>query len=213
MIDIKSIKVYYLNPDSFSQRRTQMETSLSRLGFQFERIPSNSSHELRPVRICEGFIKLAETAIECGEFPFLILEDDSTLIDQLPASVNIPSEAKLIYWGASTWECGGVKKPLALTEYDESYYRLHHSLGCHAILVPNRESADHFININRLSINKLEYSDIWLAVDSEEEMYLTPKDGPYFYQDDAHTKPITCFKWSDLIERGLVKLLSGPSSR
>lgn len=204
MIKVKDIPVFYLNPDFFDQRRKMMDEFLTNLGLDFERVPSNSSHELRQTRICEGFIKVAERGIEKGVYPFLILEDDATLIKDLPESISIPEEAKLIYWGISLWECGGAKPPLAISDYNDEYYRLHHSLGCHAILVPNKEGADHFIKINKESIEKLDYSDIWFAVDSGKELYLTPKDGPYIYQNDAHTQPITKFLWKDIKEKYLL---------
>ena len=196
-VNVKDIPVYYLNPDSFQQRRERMDKFLQQLGFSFERIPSNSKHELRQVRINEGFIKLSETAIERGVYPFLILEDDATLIKQLPEKINIPDGIKFIYWGASLWECGGIKPNLKISEYNQDYYRLHHSLGCHAILVTSKEAAEHFIKINKKAITKSNYSDIYFAVDSSTEIYLTPKDGPYIYQNDAHTEPITNFLWEN----------------
>lgn len=203
MIKVKDIPVFYLNPDFFDNRKKMMDEFLTNLDLDFERVPSNSNHVLRQTRICEGFVKLAERGIEKGVYPFLILEDDATLIKDLPESISIPEEAKLIYWGISLWECGGAKPPLAISDYNDEYYRLYHSLGCHAILVPNKEGADHFIKINKESIEKLDYSDIWFAVDSGKELYLTPKDGPYIYQNDAHTKPITKFLWKDIKEKYL----------
>jgi hypothetical protein len=204
MIKVKDIPVFYLNPDFFDQRRKMMDEFLTNLGLDFERVPSNSSHALRQTRICEGFVKVAKRGIEKGVYPFLILEDDARLIKDLPETITVPQEAKLIYWGVSLWECGGVKPPLKISDYNDEYYRLHHSLGCHAILIPNKEGADHFIKINKESIEKLDYSDVWFAVDSGKELYLTPKDGPYIYQNDAHTEPITKFLWKDIKEKYLL---------
>jgi hypothetical protein len=204
MIRVKDIPVFYLNPDFFDHRKRMMDEFLTVLGLDFERVPSNSGHELRQTRICEGFIKVAERGIEKGIYPFLILEDDARLVKNLPETITVPQEAKLIYWGISLWECNGVKPPLAISDYNDEYYRLHHSLGCHAILIPNKEGADHFIKINKESIERLDYSDIWFAVESSKELYLTPKDGPYIYQNDAHTEPITKFLWEDLKQKYLL---------
>jgi hypothetical protein len=200
---VKDIFVYYLNPDFFQDRRKKMDEFLEKLGFSFERIPSNSKNELRQVRINEGFIKLCETAIEKGKYPFLILEDDANLIKELPEEIVIPEGIKFVYWGVSLWECGGIKPKLKISEYDDNYYRLYHSLGCHAILVPNKESAEHFIKVNQKAIDKKNYSDIYFAVDSSSEIYLTPKDGPYIYQNDAHTEPITKFIWENIKQKYL----------
>jgi hypothetical protein len=198
MIRTKDIPIYYINPDFFDHRRKMMDSFLDEAGLVFERVASNSSHELRQTRICEGLIKAAKRGIENAVYPFLILEDDARLTKALPERINIPEDARLIYWGVSLWECGGVKAPLKIREYDSDYYRLYNSLSCHAILIPNQEGANHFIKINSEAIKKLDYSDIWLAVESQKETYLTPKDGPYFYQNDSHTQPITNFSWDNI---------------
>ena len=199
MIKTKSIPVYYLNPDSFRNRRERMDKFISDLGFEyFERSPSNSTNQTKQIRVNEGFVKLAETAITRDKYPFLILEDDANLIIDIPENISIPPEALFIYWGASLWECGGVKPPLRIENYNDNYYRLYHSLACHAIIVPNKNSAEYFIKINNIASKKLDQSDIWFAVDSKDKIYLTPKNGPYIYQDDAHTKPITNFLWENL---------------
>lgn len=194
---VKDLQVYYLNPDSFKERRKSLEEYLDSIGLKFERIPSNSTANLRQVRIDEGFIKLAERAIENNVYPFLVLEDDARLITPLPEDITIPEDCMFIYWGISTWECGGLKSKLYITNYNDEYYRMYHSLGCHAIIVPNKNSAEHFIAINQKAIEKKDFSDIYFAVDSGKEVYLTPKDGPYFYQHDGHTMPITKFLWKD----------------
>lgn len=196
-VNVKNIPIYYLNPDIFPYRKVAMEKFLTELGMYYERIPSNSTAELRHIRINEGFIKLAERAIERNVYPFLSIEDDASLVKPLPETITIPDDAKLIYWGISLWECGGIKPPLRISEYSNEYYRMYHSLGCHAILIPNRESAQHFIDIQKKAIEMNDYSDIYFALDSGKEVYITPKDGPYIYQNDAHTEPITKFLWKD----------------
>jgi hypothetical protein len=190
--------VYYLNNSSFVDRQRMMDEFLTNLGFNFERIESNSQHNLRQTRINEGFIKLVHRAIENNIYPFLILEDDARLIKDLPAIISIPEEIKLIYWGCSLYECGGAKPKLAISEYNDNYYRLHNSLACHAIVIPHRIGAEYFIKINQEAIEQSQYSDVLFAVNSKNEIYLTPKDGPYVYQNDAHTEPITKFLWEDI---------------
>ena len=200
----KNIPIYYLNHSSFVDRKRMMDEFLTNLGFNFERIESNSQHSLRETRISEGFIKLAQRAIKNNIYPFLILEDDARLIKNLPTTISIPEEIKLIYWGCSLYECGGVKQKLAISEYDDNYYRLYNSLACHAIIVPHKIGAEYFIKINQKAIEQSQHSDILFAVDSKNEVYLTPKDGPYVYQNDAHTEPITKFLWEDVKSEYLV---------
>jgi hypothetical protein len=198
VVNFKDIPVYYINPDFFEDRRKKMDQYLNTLGLEYERIPSNSTQHLRENRINEGQIELLHRAIEKDKYPFLILEDDVRLIGDLPETIEIPKGIKLIYLGASTWECGGAKPKLKIVDYNKEYYRLYHSLGTHAILVPSKESAEYFIDIAKKAIRENMYSDISLAIDSAKQVFLTPKNGPYFYQNDAHTAPITKFLWKDL---------------
>jgi len=198
LVKVKDVPVYYLNHTSFVDRKRMMDEFLTDLGFNFERIESDSRHHLRQTRINEGFIKLTQRAIQNNVYPFLVLEDDARLIKDLPETISVPQEIKLIYWGCSLYECGGAKPKLAISEYDDNYYRLHNSLACHAIIIPHKISADYFIKINQMAIEQSQYSDILFAIDSKNELHLTPKDGPYIYQNDAHTKPITKFLWEDV---------------
>ena len=75
MIKVKNIPVYYLNPDSFQDRRKMMDEFLTNLDLNFERVPSNSTNPIRQIRISEGFIKAVNLGIKKNKYPFLILED------------------------------------------------------------------------------------------------------------------------------------------
>lgn len=202
-INFKDIPVYYLNPDFFKDRRKQMDIYLENLGFQYERIESISRDDTRHVRISEGFIDLTMTAMRKNIYPFLILEDDARFIDSPPEQITIPQEASIIYLGGSLYECGGLKGLVKIEEYDDNYYRLYNSLGCHAILIVNKIGADFFIKKQKEAINKKDHGDIYLAVASNDHLILTPKDGPYLYQNDAHTEPITKFLWKDNLDKYL----------
>lgn len=206
MLEIKDIPVYYLNPDFFPDRKNRMEKYLATLPFtNYQRVASNSGQQLRQNRINEGFIALCNKALEDGCKYFLILEDDATVVTGFPTSISLPEQAKLIYWGASLYETGGDKPLVKIQKYNEEYYRLIGSLSCHAILIPSVDSAHYFINVQKKAIAKNEYSDMVLAKDSVKEIFLTPKEGPYIYQNDAHTAPITNFLWKDKITTHLKK--------
>jgi hypothetical protein len=201
VIKTKDIPVYYLNPDFFEERRKKMDIYLNEIGLKYERVPSNSKAELRQVRINEGLIKVVNTAILNNSFPFLILEDDARLTKDLPEEMIIPEESSIIYIGCSLYECGGKKGNVKIKDYDDNYYRLYNSLGTHAIIITSKAGADFFIKKQVEAIENNDYSDIYLAVSSNEHLILTPKDGPYFYQNDAHTEPITRFLWEDLLNK------------
>ena len=200
-IHTKDIFVYYLNPDSdaFVYRRKPLENILDTLGFKYER-HVDMSHGVRHVKIAGGHRNIVEAAIKRGIFPFLILEDDVRLNTELPSCINIPENANIIYWGASTYG-SGIEGELSIEEYDEDYYRIYRSLGGHALLIPSLKSAEYYLSILEESITKMQHLDIILAVSSNQNIFLTPKDGPYFYQNEPHTKPITKFLWKDIKEK------------
>lgn len=206
-VKTKDIMVYYLNPDSFHERRETMEKRLTELDLNYERSPSNSPSEHRHIRINDGLISLCLEGMHKGIYPFLILEDDALNVNPLPEKFNMPDEARLIYWGASIYNCGGKKKNLYIEDYDKDYYRLYHSLGTHAVLIPNKESGTYFINKNFTANGNNDFSDIYLAMDQENEIVLTPKDGVYFCQADKHTRPVTDFSWKD--KQSLIKKAPG----
>lgn len=199
-INSKNIPIYYLNPDSsdFDYRRQNMEKLLPSLEMSYERFPSNDTSTERIVRVCVGQTNLFNYAIQKNVFPFLFLEDDVELNCKIPQYINIPEESNIIYWGASTYECGAFKENLKIVDYDVDYYKIENSLSTHAFLIPSLKSALYYLTILKKAIDTKSYMDIILAIDSKNQLFLTPKDGPYFYQNDPHTKPITKFLWSDI---------------
>ena len=204
-IEFKNIPIYYINPDKYVERRDRMEDFLPTITCSHERIPSNDDNSLVCVRINKGLNKACKRGIEIDVYPFIILEDDATLIEELPEFINIPKEGMFIYLGASKYECGGLKPSMWLEEHNEEYYRIKHSLGTHARLILNKESALHYIEVNDKASEKNDYSDIYFAIDSGKELYMTPKDGPYFYQNDGHNEYITKFLWENVLDKYLVK--------
>jgi hypothetical protein len=52
------------------------------------------------------------------------------------------------------------------------------------------------------SLQTSEFCDIIITMHSKEYIYLTPKDGLYFYQDNYNT-PVTKFLWKDHLDKYL----------
>lgn len=207
IIKTLDIPVYYLNPDSpiFASKRSNMENLLSSIGFKYFRFPSNYESDTRIVRVCIGQLNLIQFAISKNIFPFLFLEDDVALnVNSLPETIEIPSESNIIYWGASTYRCGSTDS-LKIKYYNQNYYKIENSLSTHAFLIPSVNSAKYFISILQSAIESSSFQDIMLATDSKNQIFLTPVDGPYFYQTDSHTQPITKFLWSDNLHTYLDK--------
>ena len=200
---LKDIPVYYLSPDAFASRRKPLHDMLDNLGLAYER-HGDIEHHSRQVRIAGGHKNIVQAAIKKGVFPFLILEDDVMPNVDLPSHISIPENAKMIYWGASmygnkrTW--AKAKGKLSLEEHDDNYYRIYRSLGGHAFLIPTLESAQYYLKILEKSINSNQHLDLILAAESNENIFLTPKGGPYFYQNTKRTRRVTRFTWDNTWE-------------
>lgn len=204
-IKVKDIPIYYLNPDHYQEKRERMEQFLPTLGMKYERVDNTCDIPPLTRKMNEGLLRVLEKGMYENVYPFLVAEDDIELITKLPEEINIPEEAILIYWGINKYECGGLKPSLCIEEYNEEYYRIKHSLATHAILVPSKESAMLYYDVVVRAINKVDFADIYLAIESGRQLFLTPKDGPYFCQIDGHTRPVTDFLWKDVLDKYLIE--------
>lgn len=196
-IEIRKIKTYYLNPDSFVDRRLRMEKFLLSLGMNYERSISVCNLSLKQNSYSIGSIIMIERAIVNNSYPFLLLDDDVEIVDNLPEKIETPKDYNVMYLGASLFDCGRLPR-LKLQEYDNNYYRIFNTLSSHALLIKDRSSAEFVLNVLKKSLLDNEYSDVRMAMESENYIYLTPKDGPYFYQNEPHTSLVTKFLWKDL---------------
>lgn len=183
--------IHYINSDKFPDRKLAMESKLTDLGLPYERIGIEIQEGAILNIVSNAHILATKIAIENNRFPLLILEDDAELKFDFPHELKINSDAKLIYLGLSLHDAGQGR--LELKPYDKYYYRVKNSLSAHAILIPSRESADYYIDLCSRSIEISNYHDKELAYDSHKELFLTPKKGPVFFQNDGHTKPVTDF--------------------
>lgn len=198
IVDLRQINTYYLNPDSFSDRRNRMEDLLSSLKMNYERHIGVTNLSPRPNNYSFGSIQMIEKAISRDKYPFLLLDDDVDLIVDLPQSITVPEECDIVYLGASKYECYGKKPEMKLQDYNEDYYRIFYSLSSHALLINTKSAAAKTIEVLKKSLEHNEYSDVYMALESRDSVFLTPKNGPYFYQTEAHTKEVTKFLWKDL---------------
>ena len=83
-IKFEEIFAYYLNRDIFIERRYNMENMLLKLKMNYERIPSNTVLEPRQNGMSVDLLTLIKTAINNDKYPFIIFEDDASIIDIVP---------------------------------------------------------------------------------------------------------------------------------
>jgi hypothetical protein len=202
VVNFKDIHFYYLNYEGYPDRKINMDNMLSSWEVLYTQIPNNAESPLRQNRITMGHIKLIEQAISNNIFPFIVLDDDIKTIGNTPEVIDIPEEATFIFLGGSLYDCGGVKPNMYITDYNDHFYRSYYMLSLTPCLIPNLESAQLMLSFLNQSLQTSEFCDIIITMHSKEYIYLTPKDGLYFYQDNYNT-PVTKFLWKDHLDKYL----------
>lgn len=188
---LSELYCYFINPDNYIQRREKM-SYLYEQGFKsVNRIVYNGTDEGK-IRIMNKAHYLAvETALACNHFPVLILEDDAALIRELPKEFTL--EGDLIYWGGSNYHSGLTPK-MEIEDFNQDYKRVKFMLSAHSIIYPTRKSAEMVLSVLKKAILANEFNDVHLALESNKHLFLIPKNGFYFYQDD-YTREVTRFDY------------------
>lgn len=193
-LQIKDISAVYINPDRYIERRNKMESWIYTIGFNnVNRINFNNTYPDRAMTMNHAHLYTLRKSI--NNVPFILFEDDVTPMQGLPEYFDIPEEADLIYLGGSNYESGQTPK-LKLEEYNNNFYRVYNMLSFHAVLFPNRKSVEKIITLLEKAIKQSKFNDIIIALSSTENIFLVPKEGNYFYQDD-YTYSVTKFYWKD----------------
>lgn len=194
-IKTKDITVYSLNPEIYKSRAFYI-TEMREMGIfkDVKRIAFNYKYRDRVRTITMAHIYALGNAMDESDFPILLLEDDARIRKPLPDVMDIPDECKLMYLGGSNYNCGPPKPNMYLKDYNSSFYRVYYMLSAHAILIPNKEGAKLIASSYVTAIFKGIFNDVSLSLQSQDNVFLTPKDGLYFLQDD-NSKHATDFDW------------------
>jgi hypothetical protein len=179
-----------------------MDNMLNDWGVNYDRIPNNIDLPLRQDRITVGHIKLLEQAITNNIFPFIVMDDDIKPINDFPKDINIPNDTDIIFLGGSLYNCGGIKPDMYITQHNDDFYRVYYMLGLTPSLIPNLKSSQLLLKFLQDSLQTGEFCDIVITMHSKEYIYLTPKNGPYFYQNN-YNEPVTKFLWKDNLDKYL----------
>lgn len=196
---ISDITAYFINPDDYKHRLPKISSTLNSMPFKsINRIAFNEKLHGKNNTMTKAHITLINRAIEENSFPFAIFEDDAKLIKDLPEEFNLPEEVELLYLGGSNYNCGGEKPSLYIENYNDDFYRVYYMLSAHAIIVPSIIGANVILTAYERALSKSGYNDIELALDSKNHLFVVPKEGNYFYQDD-YTTSVTNFLWKDML--------------
>ena len=196
-LQIKDISAVYINPDRFLERRKKIEEWINNVGFlRTCRVAYDKTFPDRAITMNHAHKWALQ--INIHQTPFILFEDDACPMQPFPEYFDVPEEADLIYLGGSTYEA----KPLKIEEYNESFYRVYNMLSFHAVLFPNKRSVEKVISLLEKAIKENKFNDITIANSSKENVFLVPKEGNYFFQDD-YTSEVTKFYWKDVLNKFL----------
>ena len=188
---LSELYCYFINPDNYIQRREKM-SYLYEQGFKsVHRIAYNNVDKSKVITMSKAHSMALETALACNQFPVLILEDDAALMRELPKELNL--EGDLIYWGGSNYHSGLTPK-MEIEDFNKDYKRVKFMLSAHSIIYPTRKSAEMVLGVLKRAILANEFNDVHLALESNNHLFLIPKNGFYFYQDD-YTREVTKFDY------------------
>ena len=191
-LQIKDISAVYINPDRFLERRNKIEEWIKKVGFKFcVRMACNKTFPDRAITINHAHLNTLKMIVA----PVILFEDDASPMRPLPECFDIPEEADLVYLGGSNYIYDN-NKSLYIEEYNKDFYRVYNMLSFHAVLFPNKKSVEKVINLLEKAIKENKFNDITIANSSKENIFLVPKEGNYFFQDD-YTSEVTKFYWKD----------------
>lgn len=191
---VKDVTAYSLNPEIYSNRTYYISTLKEMNIFKsVERICFKHVLTDRLRTIITAHLYALITAFDKNDFPLLLLEDDARLFNSLPENINIPEECSIVYWGGSLYNHGLV---MYIKEYNHEYYRVFNMLSAHAILIKDKIGWKIMMDAYTKALNDYIFNDVSLGVISNTEVFLTPKDGLYFYQEGI-VENITKFLWKD----------------
>lgn len=191
-IHYNDIYVYYICPDKFIEKAKSIQSVCDQIGFINVKRVSFNELGIKPMVVTRAHLTACDEIISANKFPALIFEDDCKIIKPFPEYLEIP-ECDIMYLGAMTCRLSKDKK-VYLEDYDKYNYRIYYSLGSHAMLFPQLKNILKYRDITK---NSSLYHDVCLAKKSKELLFLTPKDGVYFYQSGSYEN-ITKFEWKDL---------------
>lgn len=204
VINSKDIIVYSLNPEIYKSRAYYIE-ELRKLNIfkEVKRISFDYKMRDRVKTIIMAHLYAFISAIDKNDFPLLMLEDDARLFNKFPEIIDVPDECELLYVGGSTYCCGQIPN-LYIKEYNKDFYRVFNMLSAHAILIPNKKGCRTITDAYIDAIYRGKFNDVVLGSISSSHIFLTPKDGMYFYQE-GNVEKITKFMWKDKKEKYLKK--------
>ena len=184
IIDLKTLKTYWINMSSNVERKTRMESLLSTLSFQntehFEGIKLDpNSH----VKDGSGMAThtLLKKILKENAFPCLVLEDDVEKTLVYKDFFDVPDNCSALYLGVSMAGARGHR--CVATVVNDNYMRVWNMLATHAVVYFDRRYVEEIVKRGEWFLNKNIPYDIGIGEIHRYFTILTPTY-PVFYQSD-----------------------------
>tara|TARA_R110000824_G_C15229976_1_gene678445 strand:- start:8869 stop:9474 length:606 start_codon:yes stop_codon:yes gene_type:complete len=189
IIDITKIPALWTTCDKSQDRHEPMESMLKGLGISALKV-SGPITTPYTIGVAKGYIE----ALSNSKPPFIILEDDATLVFDSPDKVfKVPDNSDALYLGTSIY--GRIQKRTTpggvIAANAKEYMRVFNMLGFHAIIYLTEEYVEHVITLLRSFIdNPVGGCDDPVAETMWAYNVYSVKE-PIFYQKDGRSDGAT----------------------
>ena len=193
-IDLRTIPCVWINVDADTEKASQMESLLDRLGIRdrsrFSGITGIAPHadvnhgEAHYRNCAESHFGVLQAALEMNTFPILVLEDDVDVQGFPDSPIECPDDADAIYLGTSHGS-----PDYRATPVSDLLFRIERVYAAHAVVHLTPDYAKAVIADGRRSIyERNEPFDVALAFETQARFNVHAMRSPIFYQSDAKNR-------------------------
>ena len=191
---LSECEVRYINLDTALNNSIAMERQFGMLGMEYtERISGKTIPAPSGSKFDKHFVGCGQShidALQSGETPLLILEDDAQVTEDYREEIDIPHGADAIYLGWST-----ANKKMTVKNFSENLVKVTGLAAAHAILYLSKRFKDFAEGAIKIAIYEEQVPlDVALAYFQKDfNVYAVRK--PYFIQSNARE---SLNKWESL---------------
>jgi len=206
IIDIPSVKTYYINLDDKVERKIQTEHHLNSLNFKnIERYSAKRGNNAIEGCALSHIDILRSNA---SKAPFFIIEDDAAPNFSFKPIFEVPDDADAIYFGYSLWgydkerakKFSRMDTPTSFIEVKEELYKITNMLSTHAIMYCSEQYALSAADIMEQILKKENWHCDYAVSLIQNDFNVYAPHKPYFIQNDYWTLPWTSIGLADFYE-------------
>lgn len=184
MIDLKTIKTFWINMSSHQEKKERMISLLSSLDFKnaehFEGVKLDPNNHIKDGSGMATHTLLTKILKE-DIFPCLVLEDDVAPTKTYQDQFEVPDNCSALYLGVS--KAGARGHACVSTIVDEDYFRVWNMLATHAVVYFDKNYVKELLRRGEWFLDNNVPYDIGIGELHQYFNILTPTY-PIFYQSD-----------------------------